>query len=225
MLIVLVNDPFVFSSLLLQEESEWARSDATVLQPEAHQAFASLSPQMHTAILQCQESQTDCLRPAASSLDPESQCILEKSNNLVLQVSFLITLWLLLSYCHWRCLFKEHLNVCRQALVTDTDQQLSPSYLLVIFLLARENVQWKSIGLRDAETQVESLMDFWHGRTIWFLVYAFLLKLVYNQKRVAGEWVRWFLQWQFWIHATVFSEKTQLQILKILILKARRLHF
>uniref|UniRef100_A0AC11EPA9 C2 domain containing 3 centriole elongation regulator n=1 Tax=Ovis aries TaxID=9940 RepID=A0AC11EPA9_SHEEP len=50
-----------------------------------------LSPQMHTAILQCQESQTDCLRPAASSLDPESQCILEKSNNLVLQVSSLIT--------------------------------------------------------------------------------------------------------------------------------------
>ncbi|XP_070329363.1 C2 domain-containing protein 3 isoform X4 [Odocoileus virginianus] len=50
-----------------------------------------LSPQTHTAILQCQESQTDCLRPAASSLDPESQCILEKSNNLVLQVSSLIT--------------------------------------------------------------------------------------------------------------------------------------
>lgn len=50
-----------------------------------------LSPQMHTAILQCQESQTDRLQPAASSLDPESQCILEKSNNLVLQVSSLIT--------------------------------------------------------------------------------------------------------------------------------------
>ena len=50
-----------------------------------------LSPQTHTAILQCQESQTDRLRPAASSLDPESQCILEKSNNLVLQVSSLIT--------------------------------------------------------------------------------------------------------------------------------------
>ncbi|XP_065801671.1 C2 domain-containing protein 3 isoform X4 [Muntiacus reevesi] len=50
-----------------------------------------LSPQTHTAILQCQESQTDRLQPAASSLDPESQCILEKSNNLVLQVSSLIT--------------------------------------------------------------------------------------------------------------------------------------
>ncbi|XP_022449488.1 C2 domain-containing protein 3 isoform X1 [Delphinapterus leucas] len=50
-----------------------------------------LSPQTHTAISQCQESQRDHLRPGASSLDPESHCILEKSNNLVLQVSSLIT--------------------------------------------------------------------------------------------------------------------------------------
>ncbi|XP_070130502.1 C2 domain-containing protein 3 isoform X4 [Equus caballus] len=49
-----------------------------------------LSPQTR-AVLQCQESHRDHLRPGASSLDPESQCLLEKSNNLVLQVSSLIT--------------------------------------------------------------------------------------------------------------------------------------
>nr|XP_036882132.1 C2 domain-containing protein 3 isoform X1 [Manis javanica] len=49
-----------------------------------------LSPQTHT-ILQCQETQRDHLGLGASSLDSESQCILEKSNNLVLQVSSLIT--------------------------------------------------------------------------------------------------------------------------------------
>uniref|UniRef100_A0A8C9DEV1 C2 domain-containing protein 3 n=1 Tax=Prolemur simus TaxID=1328070 RepID=A0A8C9DEV1_PROSS len=53
--------------------------------------FLPLSPQTHTAILQCQESCRDPVGPGASSLDPESQCILEKSNNLVLQVSSLIT--------------------------------------------------------------------------------------------------------------------------------------
>ncbi|XP_014645803.1 PREDICTED: C2 domain-containing protein 3 isoform X1 [Ceratotherium simum simum] len=49
-----------------------------------------LSPQTHT-ILRCQESHRDHLGPGASSLDPESECILEKSSNLVLQVSSLIT--------------------------------------------------------------------------------------------------------------------------------------
>lgn len=49
-----------------------------------------LSPQTQT-ILECQENHRDCHGPGASSLDPESQCILEKSNNLVLQVSSLIT--------------------------------------------------------------------------------------------------------------------------------------
>ncbi|XP_007939139.1 C2 domain-containing protein 3 [Orycteropus afer afer] len=53
--------------------------------------FLPLSPQTHTTILQCQESHKDHPRPGTSSLDPESQCILEKSNNLVLQVSSLIT--------------------------------------------------------------------------------------------------------------------------------------
>uniref|UniRef100_A0A2K6FFL1 C2 domain-containing protein 3 n=1 Tax=Propithecus coquereli TaxID=379532 RepID=A0A2K6FFL1_PROCO len=53
--------------------------------------FLPLSPQTHTAILQCQESCRDPGGPGAGSLDPESQCILEKSNNLVLQVSSLIT--------------------------------------------------------------------------------------------------------------------------------------
>ncbi|XP_055971959.1 C2 domain-containing protein 3 [Sorex fumeus] len=49
------------------------------------------SPQSHSPILQCQESERHQLGPRASTLDPESQCILEKSNNLVLQVSSLIT--------------------------------------------------------------------------------------------------------------------------------------
>lgn len=49
-----------------------------------------LSPQSYS-ILQCQESHRDHRGPGDSSLDPESQSILEKSNNLVLQVSSLIT--------------------------------------------------------------------------------------------------------------------------------------
>ncbi|XP_004382017.1 C2 domain-containing protein 3 [Trichechus manatus latirostris] len=53
--------------------------------------FLPLSPQTQTTILQCQESHRDHTGQGASSLDPESQCILEKSNNLVLQVSSLIT--------------------------------------------------------------------------------------------------------------------------------------
>uniref|UniRef100_H0WJ68 C2 domain-containing protein 3 n=1 Tax=Otolemur garnettii TaxID=30611 RepID=H0WJ68_OTOGA len=53
--------------------------------------FLPLSPQTYTATLQCQESCKDPVVRGASSLDPESQCILEKSNNLILQVSSLIT--------------------------------------------------------------------------------------------------------------------------------------
>ncbi|XP_021561712.1 C2 domain-containing protein 3 isoform X2 [Carlito syrichta] len=52
--------------------------------------FLPLS-QTHTANLECQESHRDHPGTEASSLDPESQCLLEKSNNLVLQVSSLIT--------------------------------------------------------------------------------------------------------------------------------------
>uniref|UniRef100_A0A8C3VQR9 C2 domain-containing protein 3 n=1 Tax=Catagonus wagneri TaxID=51154 RepID=A0A8C3VQR9_9CETA len=50
-----------------------------------------LSPPTPAAILQSQESQRDHLQPGASSLDSDSQCLMEKSNNLVLQVSSLIT--------------------------------------------------------------------------------------------------------------------------------------
>ncbi|KAF0886185.1 C2CD3 protein, partial [Crocuta crocuta] len=49
-----------------------------------------LSPQTPT-IMQSQETHRDHLGPGASSLDPESQCLLEKSSNLVLQVSSLVT--------------------------------------------------------------------------------------------------------------------------------------
>lgn len=44
-----------------------------------------------SAISQSQESQRDYAEPGTSSQDPESQCILEKSSNLVLQVSSLIS--------------------------------------------------------------------------------------------------------------------------------------
>ncbi|XP_078289228.1 C2 domain-containing protein 3 isoform X7 [Panthera onca] len=49
-----------------------------------------LSPQP-PAVMQSQETHRDHLGPGASSLDPDSQCLLEKSNNLVSQVSSLIT--------------------------------------------------------------------------------------------------------------------------------------
>ncbi|XP_040345236.1 C2 domain-containing protein 3 isoform X6 [Herpailurus yagouaroundi] len=49
-----------------------------------------LSPQP-PAVTQSQETHRDHPGPGASSLDPDSQCLLEKSNNLVLQVSSLIT--------------------------------------------------------------------------------------------------------------------------------------
>lgn len=49
-----------------------------------------LSPQTPT-IMESQETHRDHLGPGASSLDPESQCLLEKSSNLVLQVSSLVT--------------------------------------------------------------------------------------------------------------------------------------
>lgn len=44
-----------------------------------------------SAVSQSQESQRDSVEPGTSSQDPESQCILEKSSNLVLQVSSLIS--------------------------------------------------------------------------------------------------------------------------------------
>lgn len=50
-----------------------------------------LSSQAHSAILLSQESCGEQPGPGTSSLDPESQGLLEKSNNLVLQVSSLIT--------------------------------------------------------------------------------------------------------------------------------------
>ncbi|KAK2113278.1 C2 domain-containing protein 3 [Saguinus oedipus] len=53
--------------------------------------FLPLSPQTHMTISQHQESCRDHPGPGTNSLDPGSQCILEKSSNLVLQVSSLIT--------------------------------------------------------------------------------------------------------------------------------------
>ncbi|XP_075402379.1 C2 domain-containing protein 3 [Tenrec ecaudatus] len=53
--------------------------------------FLPLGPPTHPTVLQGQESHRDHPGLGARSLDPESQCILEKSNNLVSQVSSLIT--------------------------------------------------------------------------------------------------------------------------------------
>ncbi|KAM6172996.1 C2 domain-containing protein 3 isoform 3-T3 [Erethizon dorsatum] len=53
--------------------------------------FLPLSPHTNPAILQCQENHRDQPGPGVSSRDPQSQCILEKSSNLVLQVSSLIS--------------------------------------------------------------------------------------------------------------------------------------
>lgn len=50
-----------------------------------------LSPHSNTAVLQHPENHRDQPGPGVSSLDPQSQCILEKSSNLVLQVSSLIS--------------------------------------------------------------------------------------------------------------------------------------
>lgn len=110
-----------------------------------------LSPQTQT-ILQCQQSHGDHCGPEASSLDPESQCILEKSNNLVLQVSSLITgmaqallvekSWSLGGYSK-----SSWMSILRQAPMTNRDQQLSSSYLSSSFWkerhssMAQEHVQ------------------------------------------------------------------------------------
>ncbi|XP_040820227.1 C2 domain-containing protein 3 isoform X2 [Ochotona curzoniae] len=53
--------------------------------------FLPLSPQTPATILEGQESPRDTIGPGAGSLDPESKCLLEKSSNLVSQVSSLIT--------------------------------------------------------------------------------------------------------------------------------------
>ncbi|XP_021098975.1 C2 domain-containing protein 3 isoform X3 [Heterocephalus glaber] len=53
--------------------------------------FLPLSPHTNTAIFQCQENHRDQSGPGVSSLDPQNQCILEKSSNLVLQISSLIS--------------------------------------------------------------------------------------------------------------------------------------
>ncbi|KAM5248483.1 C2 domain-containing protein 3 [Ctenodactylus gundi] len=50
-----------------------------------------LSPYNDTATLQCQEKHREHSGQGTSNLDPQNQCILEKSNNLVLQVSSLIS--------------------------------------------------------------------------------------------------------------------------------------
>ncbi|KAL1774412.1 C2 domain-containing protein 3 [Sigmodon hispidus] len=53
--------------------------------------FLPFSSHGSPAISKSQESQRDAVDPRTSSQDPENQCILEKSSNLVLQVSSLIS--------------------------------------------------------------------------------------------------------------------------------------
>lgn len=181
-----------------------------------------LSPQTHTAISQCQESQGDHLRPGASSLDPESHCILEKSNNLVLQVSSLITgmaqgrsWWGVMvmgtySKSIWTCAF-------RQVFMANRDQQLSPSFLLTYLLssfwkerrssMALGHVQWKEHGTERQGTQVESLVGLWHGLNCLTLSipFPFLSFSFPNQKK--GNGLDEFFSGSSWTCATLFSEK------------------
>lgn len=92
MLVIPVNDPFVLFSLSFFYRRNLNELDQIqqYFSQKLTKPLLPLSPQTHT-ILQCQESRRDHRGPGDSSLDPESQCILEKSNNLVLQVSSLIT--------------------------------------------------------------------------------------------------------------------------------------
>lgn len=53
--------------------------------------FLPFSSHSSPAISKSQESQRDSVGLGTSSRDPENQCILEKSSNLVLQVSSLIS--------------------------------------------------------------------------------------------------------------------------------------
>ncbi|XP_036043231.1 C2 domain-containing protein 3 isoform X2 [Onychomys torridus] len=53
--------------------------------------FLPFSSHSSPAVSKSQESQRDSVGPGTSSQDPEDQCILEKSSNLVLQVSSLIS--------------------------------------------------------------------------------------------------------------------------------------
>lgn len=110
MLLIPGNDPFVlfFPFFCRRNLSELDQIQKYFSQ-KLTKPLLPLSPPTPEAILQCQESQRDHLQPGASSLASDSQCLVEKSNNLVLQVSSLITgmaqaplvekLWLLAAYC------------------------------------------------------------------------------------------------------------------------------
>lgn len=184
-----------------------------------------LSPQTHTAISQCQESQRDHLRPGASSLDPESHCILEKSNNLVLQVSSLITgmaqgrsCWGVMvmgtySKSIWMCAF-------RQVFMANRDQRLSPSFLLIYCLLfeRRDIVAWhwdmcngKNMGLRGRGPKSSPWWVCGTDLTVWLWAYPLPSWASVSPTRKRGEWIRWVLQWQFVNSCHSIFRKTQLQ--------------
>lgn len=129
-----------------------------------------LSPQTQT-VTQCQQSHGDHCGPEASSLDPESQCILEKSNNLVLQVSSLITGMAQAPLVDKSLSLGGYsksswMSVLRQVPMTNRDQQLSSSYLSSSFWkerhnsIAQEHMQWKEHWTERQETWVESLVGF-----------------------------------------------------------------
>lgn len=88
-LVVAVNDlsPSTFPRKNLSELDEIQKYFSQKLS----KPFVPFASQSSPAVSQSQESQRDPVGTGAHHRDPESQCILEKSSNLVLQVSSLIS--------------------------------------------------------------------------------------------------------------------------------------
>lgn len=176
-----------------------------------------LSPQTQT-ILQCQQSHGDHCGPEASSLDPESQCILEKSNNLVLQVSSLITgmaqaplvekSWLLGGYSK-----SNWMSILRQAPMT-TETNSFHHFIYHLPFERRGIVAWhknmcngKSIGLRGKRpgrgpwwfSSMDLLFDSEHTLS--------LLKVSPTKKKGRAVGLYEFFRSTSWTCASLFSEK------------------
>lgn len=100
--------------------------------------------QSSLAVSQSQESQKDSVGAGASRRDPESQCILEKSSNLVLQVSSLIS-GTAQSYFCWsslvsRCQVKGPLNVYPQIGLHGRDRQQFSHLFFLCHLPLKERI-------------------------------------------------------------------------------------
>lgn len=171
MLVIPVNDPFVlfFLSFFFYRRN---LSELDQIQRYFSQKLTKpllpLSPQP-PAVMQSQETHRDHPGPGASSLDPDSQCLLEKSNNLVLQVSSLITGMAQGTSC-WGVM----VTGCYSKNIPQTspyDKWETNSFHYIIYLLssfwkerfksmAQEIVKWKAHWTERPETQVRFLVGF-----------------------------------------------------------------